>query len=373
MEHTLHVPLPFTEGQRRQNNDEPFTVIQTNTHVMEPTGGTNVRVFKSIITTELMHTLNETTNALIKLRPPTPAKPGRDKRGDIEKYHLGCWRKYTNQITVSKESQNKHASHWLRVNNPLFLHVSAIFQHHYPDLYAIYNAVPLPEKLVGVFGMVALNVNFPSRLHTDDEDYRNGLCWVMPFGDYDGGNLVFPDLKLEVELRPGDLVCFRSHLIEHFNRSFSGYRNSLVFFSSHTLFFPAEISPQVPKRIGRGAEITCSSFPCTQMDTIEYHENRILTLLNQNDWDIRIHILALWKLKFAAQQGYTATQFTTYVENSFEIGERTLRRILDAAAVHQILVCYITHRPDTSSTNTHCTHAPHTHHTCTTHTHSFGS
>ena len=74
--------------------------------------------------------------------------------------------------------------------------------------------------------------------HIDANDYKNGLCFVIPFGNWIiGGQLIFPDINLEVELSSGDLICFQSHSLSHFVNDFEGERNSIVLFCDNNLFF----------------------------------------------------------------------------------------------------------------------------------------
>jgi hypothetical protein len=57
------------------------------------------------------------------------------------------------------------------------------------------------------------------------------LCVVIPFGDWEGGELVLYELGLVIKLKPGDILIFPSCHITHFNLHFSGLRGSLVLHS----------------------------------------------------------------------------------------------------------------------------------------------
>lgn len=54
------------------------------------------------------------------------------------------------------------------------------------------------------------------------------MCAVFPFGDYDGGNLKFPHLGYEFEMRPGDLIMFKSWELLHGNQQSFGQRSFCV-------------------------------------------------------------------------------------------------------------------------------------------------
>ena len=74
-------------------------------------------------------------------------------------------------------------------------------------------------------------------VHQDPKDFRHELCWIIPFGDYQGANLYFPDMNLNVEFLPGDLICFNSFNLQHGVRSFQGFRGSIVFIGHENMFY----------------------------------------------------------------------------------------------------------------------------------------
>jgi hypothetical protein len=62
--------------------------------------------------------------------------------------------------------------------------------------------------------------------HIDTKD--DGLCVVVPFGNWEGGELCLYQPGIVLELNPGDMVAFPSDRIAHFNLEMSGLRGSLV-------------------------------------------------------------------------------------------------------------------------------------------------
>jgi hypothetical protein len=93
--------------------------------------------------------------------------------------------------------------------------------------------------MFGAWAAVAINCNLnPSHeiaAHRGAHDYKDGLCWTIPFGSFSGGNLNFPELKVEMEYGTGDVAAFQS-LQVHNVQPFSGTRFSLVFFSHNNVF-----------------------------------------------------------------------------------------------------------------------------------------
>lgn len=73
--------------------------------------------------------------------------------------------------------------------------------------------------------------------HIDTNDSRNSLCMIFVAGDFSGGNLCFPELNIEIALRPGDLIVFKSHLLKHNTCMYTGEeRYAFVFYADHRLY-----------------------------------------------------------------------------------------------------------------------------------------
>jgi predicted 2-oxoglutarate/Fe(II)-dependent dioxygenase YbiX len=80
--------------------------------------------------------------------------------------------------------------------------------------------------------MLAINYNAKTPFHIDLND--NGLCTVVPVGDWEGGNLIIPHLGIKIKLVKGQVVMFRSNLLIHGNDNAKGIRFSIVFFPIKT-------------------------------------------------------------------------------------------------------------------------------------------
>jgi len=72
--------------------------------------------------------------------------------------------------------------------------------------------------------------------HIDRWDAKFGFCCLVVLETFTGGNLVFPELELEIVLYRGDVVFFHSSLLKHFNSEVVRDRNSMVFFNDESLF-----------------------------------------------------------------------------------------------------------------------------------------
>ncbi|RHZ86403.1 hypothetical protein Glove_51g32 [Diversispora epigaea] len=79
--------------------------------------------------------------------------------------------------------------------------------------------------------MIAINYNIVSNYHWDLSDASNCLCCLIPLGNFQGGDLYFPQLHV---------VAFNSHYLLHGNLPLiSGIRHSIIYFV-HQNFFHKE-------------------------------------------------------------------------------------------------------------------------------------
>jgi len=122
---------------------------------------------------------------------------------------------------------------------PLSNVVNNYFNNTYPVLYAKMKRLdlgPNVPKSFGAFPTVAINFNAICQFHRDLKDHRNTLCVVCPLGIFEGGELVFPELRLVVHVKQGYGVAFRSNLLVHGNLPITvGIRHSIVFYIHDTV------------------------------------------------------------------------------------------------------------------------------------------
>ncbi|KAF0552242.1 calnexin independence factor cif1 [Gigaspora margarita] len=118
--------------------------------------------------------------------------------------------------------------------------INQFLQEYYIDLYMKLSKLswgPFAPRAFGVFPMIAINFNTISDYHWDDHDEPNSLCVLVALGDFEGGELCFPQLQVVVHLRPGQVVAFASCLLLHENFTVTkGIRHSIVYFVYDTFF-----------------------------------------------------------------------------------------------------------------------------------------
>jgi hypothetical protein len=71
-----------------------------------------------------------------------------------------------------------------------------------------------------VFTTITVNKTFRTACHRDAGDFSDGLSNLLVLsnnGNYSGGYLVFPEVRVAVNVRPGDLLLVNNHEIIHGN------------------------------------------------------------------------------------------------------------------------------------------------------------
>lgn len=161
--------------------------------------------------------------------------------------HFGAYRSYTMLPYTSSETASSHnANHQGCVDNllnalqPLSNSISRFVNQHYEHYYTKLSELtwgPFAPRSFGIFPTIALNFNVISNYHWDDNDDPNGLCFVVALGDFEGGELCFPQLEIIVELKSGQVVAFPSKLLLHGNLAITrGIRFSIVSYVSKGFF-----------------------------------------------------------------------------------------------------------------------------------------
>lgn len=82
-----------------------------------------------------------------------------------------------------------------------------------------------PTFLIGesVYTTITVNKNWRTAAHRDAGDFKNGFGNLTVLGNsqYDGGYLVFPEYRVAVDVRPGDVLIMNTHDNIHGNVDFT--------------------------------------------------------------------------------------------------------------------------------------------------------
>jgi len=123
---------------------------------------------------------------------------------------------------------------------PLSNSVNRFLQKYYEDLFENLRKLkwgPFAPRLFGVFPMIAINYNSISDYHWDENDDPNSFCCLVALGDFEGGEVCFPQLKIFVSLKPGQVLLFPSRWLLHGNFPvIKGIRHSIVYYIHSMLF-----------------------------------------------------------------------------------------------------------------------------------------
>lgn len=234
-----HINLFRTKGELR-NPTPSYKRFNSSTIIRDQQDRPIIWFQKKKVGTDLVGKLYESTLDLEKV---TKFHYKDTNRHSQEKtLHVGCWRKMANVPYVTSDSRNPDAQKWMQENDPLFQLLGDMFKTHFPYLYRTYLEVKLPCPRLGAWATCAINFNYGAiSKHIDSDDYRSGLCWVTTCGNYENGELFFPQLNMEFAIQPGDVIAFKSFELEHEVKQYTGSRYSIVLFQHHDLFFPGKM------------------------------------------------------------------------------------------------------------------------------------
>lgn len=101
---------------------------------------------------------------------------------------------------------------------PLFQEIGALFQKEVPDRWARqmeFAQSTRPEWVVPgtPFTTITVNNTYPTGVHKDKDDLDEGFSTLacLRFGDFTGGILVFPEYRVGVDMRHGDVLLMDAH------------------------------------------------------------------------------------------------------------------------------------------------------------------
>jgi hypothetical protein len=161
------------------------------------------------------------------------------QRGEYERVHYALWADSSPTIRHSAEfiKDLPASEEFLQANQALFDRLSIELRLLSPETYVRYTMVDPYLKdglrrLAGAWHGVVVNRQIGSnqelKAHQDWKDYKKGFNAVVPWGNYEGGELTMWPLGLRWELRPGDAILFIGSVIAHGVEDVkAGVRNSL--------------------------------------------------------------------------------------------------------------------------------------------------
>jgi|688.fasta_scaffold63242_3 hypothetical protein len=127
---------------------------------------------------------------------------------------------YGRATTYTRDNPEKFAMAY-----PFLQHLAKGFKELLPQRYAAQKAATdkidprfvIPET---PFTTVTVNKTFRTAAHRDAGDFSDGLSNLLTLsndGRYTGGYLIFPEIRIAVNVRPGDLLLVNNHEVIHGN------------------------------------------------------------------------------------------------------------------------------------------------------------
>ncbi|KAF8347126.1 hypothetical protein F5887DRAFT_1072655 [Amanita rubescens] len=145
-----------------------------------------------------------------------------DTRSTKPAFHLGVWRRYQKIPHITEDSNSeidnvREASDAFltALRNIVASKISTYTENYAPRIWKeqknISSFLLTLEHIAcrtaldfeSAFTTVAVMEGSSDRVHVDANDH--GISWILPLGDWEGGRLVIPQLKMEVEVHAGQL------------------------------------------------------------------------------------------------------------------------------------------------------------------------
>ena len=149
------------------------------------------------------------------------------------------------------------AQQWVARNKPLFRYLANELKLRDPETYAKMNNIPwlntmvehgakhvgqknnyageveIPlDKLGELWPALAINEGQTDAggVHKDYKDHKDSFNCVIPYGDWEGGDVLLWDLRKRVEVKEGQALFFRGRIILHNAWKLQGTRHSVDLF-----------------------------------------------------------------------------------------------------------------------------------------------
>ena len=223
----------LSDFQRYASTDCPLVITGRKDH--------QKMIFRLRISYNFIVTLGETKHLLPQYAPQS------GWRGDYKTRNYCLWTKYAKHPYMSADllEDGQAAKDWLAAQAPLFKYLSEALKHvdfhsyenmsNHPWLDSLLvnkawslgqkprpghvpsdQEVPL-HKVAGIWCGLALNCDqeYSGMPHRDTTDVKHSLNCVIPWGDYEGADLLFREIRKRVQVSPGEVIFFRSRALTH--------------------------------------------------------------------------------------------------------------------------------------------------------------
>jgi hypothetical protein len=83
----------------------------------------------------------------------------------------------------------------------------------------------------GSFFCIALSKGHSNNIHLDNTDHKKSYAFIMPLGDFTGGDTLLPTLGLSIPVKPGQLLAITASFLPHYISAVTGPRYVATFFT----------------------------------------------------------------------------------------------------------------------------------------------
>eukprot|EP01117_Protostelium_nocturnum_P015615 TRINITY_DN6070_c0_g1_i6.p1 TRINITY_DN6070_c0_g1~~TRINITY_DN6070_c0_g1_i6.p1 ORF type:complete len:1505 (+),score=268.89 TRINITY_DN6070_c0_g1_i6:1087-5601(+) len=195
---------------------------------------------KDTLSNEILSNLERGLSVLQKAWPARLSHKKDTNRGAFLVRHVCCWKRYERNPHMStcylggpSRSHVKDMRNFQLTMDPVNDVVNQKLKEDYPFIFNRFDDIEVPPecvKVAGVFPGFALNEQVSTQRHRDFGDYPQGACVAVSFGNFTGGELCFLEPKIVCKFSRGQVLFFRSSVINHWNLPCEGERNSIVYF-----------------------------------------------------------------------------------------------------------------------------------------------
>jgi hypothetical protein len=169
------------------------------------------------------------------------------RSGEHEARHYGLWCPYAKIpfITSEQKLDGEKGEAFLKSQKVLFGEMSDLLGAMAPGVFKDFKRFSIVgkegplERPCGAWSACVINRGWnnplATNIHRDVKESQFGYSCIAPCGNYKDGDLIMWDLRIKIEIVPGDLLLFPDSLIHHSNEAVKGTRRSIVMFTQENM------------------------------------------------------------------------------------------------------------------------------------------
>ncbi len=197
----------FNEIFRQEYHPRKNTIFQT------ASGEILIAIFRNAVPSDLVEHVESITTSLVATH--TPHQTEQSGRGKGNYYLFGFHRFCSPETTVYVHMLEQPFISWINKMRPYFEIVKALLGKHIPGMLKLSSKLSQDDNPLHPYTSGQINSNTIAMVHTDSHDLFGSMNCLTTFGRYSGGGLSFPDIKIEFDVQPGDIIFFEGSRLRH--------------------------------------------------------------------------------------------------------------------------------------------------------------